>query len=133
MSNCGQGFQKELATPGFQSEVKSILIGVRVWGGPLLSLVVTLVPSLSSSLLFSPPPSLSPSPLSPSPPPSPLSSLPPLPSQPYSDPRVSQRLKELLASWTVEFKSAPHMKYIHNDILTFTCSVEVNMLKVKLY
>ena len=33
MSNCGQDFQKELTTAPFQSEVKSLLLGVSGVGG----------------------------------------------------------------------------------------------------
>lgn len=43
--------------------------------------------------------------------------LPSLPLQPYSDPRVTIRLKELLASWANEFKSDSRMKWVH----TYRC------------
>ena len=34
-----------------------------------------------------------------------------LPTQPYSDPRVTQRLKELLVNWASEFKNDSKMRY----------------------
>ncbi len=67
------------------------------------------------------------SPSLPPPPPPPPSSLPPPslppslplplpPSQVYSDPRVTQRLKELLVSWANEFKNDPQMSGLHRFI-----------------
>ena len=95
MSNCGQDFQKELTTQFFQNEVKNILLAVRPSPSPSLSLSLSLS-SRSHTITHA---------------------LTLAHTQSHSDPRVTHRLKELLLSWSSEFKSASHMKYGHTCII----------------